>query len=48
MIDVSILIGSMAIIIFVYRFVYLLIPMCLSGIKVMNYTEIFNSFTLLV
>jgi len=46
--DLSYIIGLMAVFIFFYRFFVLLIPMFLKGIKDKNYKQVFNSFTLLV
>lgn len=46
--DLAYIVGGMALIIFVYRFIVLLIPMFMKGIKEGNYETIFNSLTLLV
>lgn len=46
--DVSYIIGLMALVIFIYRFIVLLVPMFLKGVKDKNYKQVFNSFTLLV
>lgn len=46
--DISYIMGIMSIIIFLYRLVYLLIPMLLKGIKEKDNKSIFNSFTMLV
>ena len=46
--DLSYVMGILALIIFVYRFVYLLIPMFKKGIKTGNNRLIFNSLTMLV
>lgn len=46
--DISVIIGTMALFIFIYRFFYLLIPMFSKGIKEKNNKLIFNSLTMLV
>mgnify|MGYP006095939945 CR=1 FL=1 len=45
--DLSYIVGSMGVIIFIYRFTMVLLPMLIKGIKEGNYETIFNSFTLL-
>lgn len=46
--DFSYLVGLMSIFIFLYRFLYLLVPMFNEGLKNKNYDMIFKSLTLLV
>ncbi len=46
--EASPIIGIMALIIFIYRFFALLIPMFRKGIKEKNNKLIFDSFTMLV
>ncbi len=46
--DISSIVGIMALIVFIYRFFYLLIPMLFKGIKEKNNKLIFNSLTMLV
>ena len=45
---ISNVVGLLALFIFGYRFVFLLIPMFLSGIREKKYTMMFDSLTLLI
>jgi hypothetical protein len=40
--------GIFALLVVLYRIIYLMIPMLISGIKTGNVLDIFNSFTLIV
>ena len=40
--------GIFALLVVIYRIVYLMIPMFIKGINTRNYYDIFNSFTLIV
>jgi hypothetical protein len=42
------IVGILALIVVLYRIIYLMIPMLIKGIKTRNYYHIFNSFTLIV
>lgn len=46
--NLATVIGIFALIVVIYRIVYLMIPMLINGIKKNNYYDIFNSFTLIV
>ncbi len=46
--DISFIVGTMALFIFIYRFFYLLIPMFSKGIKEKNNKLVFDSLTMLV
>ncbi len=46
--NLAIIIGLMALIVFIYRFFFLLIPMLVKGIKTKKTKLIFDSFTMLV
>ena len=46
--DISSIAGIMALIVFIYRFFFLLIPMLSKGIKEKNNKLVFNSLTMLV
>ena len=44
--DISFIVGTMALFIFIYRFFFLLIPMFSKGIKEKNNKLVFDSLTL--
>ena len=46
--EISSIVGIMALIVFTYRFFFLLIPMLSKGIKEKNNKLVFNSLTMLV
>ncbi len=44
----ELLVGILSVLIFIYRFVIVMIPMMQEGIKERNYGKVMNSLTLLV
>ena len=44
----AIVFGILAVLVFLYRFAFLLIPMLIKGIQTKDLLSIFNSFTMLV
>ena len=45
---IATIVGILAIIVVLYRIIYLMIPMLIKGIKERRPVDIFNSFTLIV